>query len=325
MAWNEAGWRRIAILHFTAQPAIGGIENLIESQRRMLADGGNPVRLIVGEGGDPRQGEVVRLPELHPAHPAIALACADLAGIIPPSDHPLVDALYRRLDLALEGCRQCWVHNAFTVYLNPFLTVALARLARTRDDIRWVAWCSDLSEVSAYRPGLSPEERERVSVPHPRLTYVTISRARRAQIARLLALPERAIRVIPPPLDALAWLGINQEARAIAERLPLECADPTVLVPAKLLPHKNLDLAVRVAAQLRGMAPRPLILITGADSPHEREASDATRRSLRRLSEKLGAGEVMHLLSEVLGRAPERQTVRDLMLLSDLVFVPSVE
>jgi glycosyltransferase involved in cell wall biosynthesis len=98
-----------------------------------------------------------------------------------------------------------------------------------------------------------------------------------------------------------------------------------VLVPAKLLPHKNLGLTVQVAAVLRQMAARPLILLSGAASPHEQPVSAALQHGIACVAGELGVTANLHLLPEITGGAPEGRTIRDLMLLSDLVFLPSAE
>jgi mannosylglucosylglycerate synthase len=316
---------RIAILHYTAAPAIGGIENLIEAQLGALVGLGVDVRLIVGEGDKPPAAQLCRLPELHPSHPQVMCAQANMPGIVPLPDHPLVEAIRRRLQDALQGCGQCWVHNAFSVYLNPFLTVALLQLTQELPHIGWVAWSSDLSAVSAYWPSLTEGDRERLCKVQPGVAYVTISRARRAELSRLLALDEDEIRVVPPPLDTDDWLQMGSEAREIAARLNVPSAQPIILVPAKLLVHKNLELAVRVGAALQRLAPQPMVLLTGAPSPHDPEASDGVRQNLRRLVREAGATDTCYLLTDLIGKVPERKTVRDLMLLSDLVFLPSTE
>lgn len=320
---HDGGVKRIAILHYTTSPALGGIEHLIDAQQRALVELGQAVRLIAGEGAAHPASEFVRIPEIHPAHPALTAARARLHGRFPPPEDDLVKAMLRRLRAALAGCDQCWVHNGFTVYLNPFLTVALLRLAGEMPEIGWVAWCEDLSSASAYQPALSPPDRQRVGVALPAARYVTISHARRRELSHVLGLESERIMVIPPPLDALTWLDVGAETREIVARLALDTAQPVVLVPAKLLAHKNLEIAVRAAAHLH--APRPLVLLTGAASPHDEPGSSRVREGIRRLADQVGAAAVVHLLTDVIGRMPERRTIRDLMLLADLVFLPSAE
>lgn len=315
---------RIAILHYTGLPAIGGIESLIAAQVEALAALGHAVRLVVAEGEAPAGAELVRLPGLHPADGRIAPASAALRGSLPGTDHPLVLQLVDEVRPALEGCGQCWVHNALTVYLNPFLTVALSILLREQPNICWVAWCEDLTAMSRYWPGPEGEQSRQVAL-HPGVSYVTVSYSRRHQLAQLLSITPEDIRVITPPLDPDAWLAPGAETRAIVEKLELCQAEPLILVPAKLLPHKNLDLAVRLAGPLRSLTAWPRIVLTAAPSTHQPAASDEVRGTLYRLMRELGAEETLHLLPDVLGSVLGSQTVRDLMLLADLVFLPSTE
>src|SRR5205807_10500841 len=126
---------------------------------------------------------------------------------------------------------------------------------------------------SAFWPRRPVQERLRVHRGQEGVRYVTISRARQAELSRLLAIPPEDIDVITPPLDAPAWLDIGPRAREIDRRLVLERADVVVLVPAKLLPHKNLELAVQVGACLGRLTARPIVLLTGAASSHQEAIS----------------------------------------------------
>jgi glycosyltransferase involved in cell wall biosynthesis len=188
--------------------------------------------------------------------------------------------------------------------------------------LRWVAWCEDISALSSFRDAL-PGEPGLQGVDG--ITYVTISRTRQRELAQLLSMGAEEIRVIPPPLDIATWLDLGNETRQIVERLDLLTGEPVVFVPAKLLPHKNLELTVQVAACLQQSTPRPLVLLSGAASPHEQGASAALAQRLACLARELEASATFHLLPEIIGATPQRRTIRDLMLLSDLVFLPSAE
>src|SRR5690349_8485978 len=92
---------RVAIVHFTVAPAIGGIERLIATQYDVLTDLGYHVRLIAGSGEQPEGAELIVLPEIAPP---------SLSGSWPGEDDPAVESLYGKLREALQGCNQCWVH-----------------------------------------------------------------------------------------------------------------------------------------------------------------------------------------------------------------------
>ena len=115
----------IAIVHFSGPPAIGGIERLIAAQARTLSRIGQHVRVIVGGGDDCPAAETIMIAQLNPAHDGVVAARSALSSAFPRRDHPLVRSLGQALERALAGCDACWVHNLFTVYLNPFATVAL--------------------------------------------------------------------------------------------------------------------------------------------------------------------------------------------------------
>jgi glycosyltransferase involved in cell wall biosynthesis len=309
--------QRIALLHFTAPPAIGGVEALIEAQASLLTEAGCCVTVVVGSGEPSGSYRLVTIPELHPDSQAVRGA----GDGEDPDDHPLVQQIAAALVPILAAQDQIWVHNAFTVSLNPFLTRALHVVHRTLGDKRWVAFCHDLSAASRY-----VERRARAAPPRvASMRYIVLSAARRQELASRLDIPDDQIEVIPPPLDVLAWLDVNQEARRIAGETRLLDRDIALLVPSKLLPHKRIGQAVEAAAELKQRGLDPLLLVTGAPSPHEPAVSHRLAAELASLPRRLGVEGHVCLLTTSTGRIPERRTVRDVMSLCDLVFLPSAE
>jgi mannosylglucosylglycerate synthase len=284
---------------------------------------GHEVRLIVGSGTSGSTSDVVVEPLLDPTHPAMRGVPAHGRGNVRLAEHPLVGVLQRRLSAALQGCCQCWVHNVFTLDLHPVLRLALLRLVEARKDVGWAAWCHDLSATSAYRadqpaPGL--EEWTALG-----LSCATISSTRKHELSVVLGLEPDEIAVIPPPIDALGWLDIGAEARAVAEAEGLVDAEPIALVPSKVLPHKNLEMAIQVAVQLRGIAPSPRLVITAAESPHEPDASSTLGVRLRKCAAEADVAGVVVFAPDVLGGTLTSRGVRDLMCLADVVWIPSTE
>lgn len=313
---------RIAILHYTLAPEIGGVEALIERQVESLTQLGYPVRLLSATNSVQGSAQMHTIAALHPSSSAVIAASRHLLPREELSEgHPLVQRISAELEAGLEGCKQCWVHNAFTVHLNPFLTLALWQLARTRPDIRWVAWCEDISSITAFWKGPSLAARVQPAL----VAFVTISDARKRELEQLLGVDADDIRVIRPPLSATEWLGIGPDAERLMSSCHLDSADPVILVPAKLLPHKNLPRIVGLAFALKARGLKPAALVTAASSSHEPAASHMVREELHNLARTKGVEDSVFLMDEVLGHPPARATVRDLMLLSDIVFVSSAE
>src|SRR5579884_107510 len=285
---------RIAILHFTAPPAIGGVESVLAAQAIALRGAGIPVRIIAAEQTNLPDVERVVIPDLHPSRAA------------EPAD---LDRLLRE---ALTGCTACWVHNAFTVYLHPPLTAALCRLA-AEVPIRWVAWCEDVSAASAFWSGEAP------LLPR-RLRHVAISDQRRRDLARHHGVPEHEVTVISPPLSS-PWPALGADARSILGGAGWAPGEPLIVIPSKLLPHKNLPYAVRAVAGLLADDFTPTLIITGAASPHEEDVSACLAGELHGLAASLQ----VPLGIPGTRSALTRHAMHDLLLAADVAFLPSLE
>lgn len=309
---------RIAIVHFTGPPAIGGVEALIVGQTRALRSAGHDVRLILGSGSIDGV-ETCRLPFLDPAAAEVRIERERYRDRLPSFDHPLARALSSQLEEALGPAGQVWVHNAFTVFLNPFLTVALRELASRPDTRRWVAWCEDDTNLSRFQTPMTG------STLPAGVELVTISQARRTSLAARFVRSADSIAVVEPPLIPEDWLCLGTETREIVARAGLTSAGVVTITPAKLLPHKNLERAIALAAALRDRVPAPLVLITGAESAHEPDVSVSVASALRQSIDASGLRDNVVLIRDVLGRPPSSRTVRELLTLADALFLPSLE
>jgi glycosyltransferase involved in cell wall biosynthesis len=212
-----------------------------------------------------------------------------------------------------------------TVTLNPAATSALQTAIRMKPRMRWVAWCEDLSAGSHHVSNAGLMLAESWNAPLTHVMYVTISEARRHELASHLSISPDGIRVIRPPVWAAKWLGLEEEATRLFELLRLGAAIPLVLVPSKLLPHKNLTTVMRVARALQQRGAAARVLVTAAASPHEPNASATVRADLKSQLALHGLQDCVTLADEVLGATLSHRTVRDLMLLADIVFIPSTE
>lgn len=317
--------RRIALLHYSAEPAIGGVEKLIQAQVEALLGLGHQVRLVVGFGEQPIGAELRTIEAMCPDHPSVLAAGGEFLRDASLQTHPVTRSLMHKIGLALEDCTDCWVHNALTVTLNPFLTVALARLAAKTPYLRWVTWCEDLSATSAYVAGWHMTDVSAIHDALRNMSLITISGHRAAELSRTLRIPPDAARVIRPPLDVASWLGLGEQTKRLAGQLQLNRFVPSVLVPAKMLPHKNLFRALDLADGLVARGCSPLVLFTGARSIHQ---SDLSRLVLDDLMHEVlvrGLEPWIRVAADLTDDALSPRTVRELMMLTDLVFLASSE
>ncbi|MDQ2744179.1 MAG: glycosyltransferase [Chloroflexota bacterium] len=317
--------RRIALLHYSAEPAIGGVEKLIQAQVEALLGLGHQVRLVVGFGEKPIGAELRTIEAMCPDHPSVLAAGREFLSDASLQTHPVTRSLMHKIGLALEDCTDCWVHNALTITLNPFLTVALAQLAAITPYLRWVAWCEDLSVTSAYVAEADFTDEAMIRAVLRAMRVVTISGHRAAELCRILGIPSTAVRVIQPPLDVASWLGLGEQTTRLVGQLQLHRFIPSVLIPAKMLPHKNLFRALDLADGLVARGCTPLVLFTGARSIHQPDLSRSVIDDLVHEVSARGLDSSVRVAADLTGVSLFPQTVRELMMLTDLVFLASEE
>ncbi|MGI8824577.1 MAG: glycosyltransferase [Chloroflexota bacterium] len=306
----------IGILHFTAWPVAGGVEMMIASEARALLDAGWTVRIVTGRGDAIDGAEHIVIPEMLPP---------SRRDDVNAPDEDSVRRLSALLARALQGCGQCWVHNILTVDLHPGLTVAVQRLVDKETDISFVNWCCDLSAASAFVDGAFRGWMIEWLTTQSDLEHVAISHVRRHDLACALGVNPDCIPVVSPPCDVLEWFGLHPGTRRLCDALDLLQSDIVVLVPAKVLPHKHLELAVEVGAELQKLVRLGRVLVSGGLSPHETERSCQLRETLLRLISTSGAENTVHFLADGEGSYLESRVVRELIGIADIVLLPSFE
>lgn len=316
---------RIALIHYTAPPVVGGVESVMGAQARSLARAGRAVRVVAGRGRAAAVGaELVRLPLLDARHPRLApIRAALAAGRVPSDLEAVVDELVVQLEEALAGIDVAVAHNVASVHFNLPLSLALRRLAEA-DGRGWVVWVHD---VAAAMPSRAAELHpgwpwDVVREAWPRARVVAVSAVRRDQYAALTGLPLDEIQVVPNGIDVAASLRLHPSTRRLVERTRLLEAGPILLVPSRLVPRKNIELGLDVAAQLAVLEPEICLVVTGALDPHDESARAYRRRLVRRAAELDLAERVVFVADHVRGAATDA-VVRDLYRLADLLFLPS--
>ncbi len=291
--------KTIHILHYAGPPTIGGVEITIAHHARLLAARGYRVQVIAGRG-EAFHPDVafLHLPEAGSRHPEVLAVSQELTDRGPT---PRFEALRARLRESLQAAiapeDTLIVHNALTLHKNLALTAALHDLAENGQHI--IGWCHDFAWLDAlYIPVLRPGfPWDLLRTPWPNTRYVTVSEHRRAQLARLLEMPESAIAVVPPGVAPEQLLRLSPLTRRLVDALDLWKADPLLLLPARITRRKNIQFAIHIVATLREHFPNPMLVVTGPPGPHN-PSNLAYLEKLRTLRQELGLERHVHFLYE---------------------------
>lgn len=324
---------QVAILHYSAPPVIGGVENVILAHLRLFLDAGYSTAVVAGRGKQaalPPGAEFIPIPELDSQHPHILAISQELdQGRVPAQFEETVTRLSRKLAPALHSAELVIVHNIFTKHFNLPLTTALFRLLDEGVIRRCVAWCHDITWTS-------PNSRSKVFPRFPwdllrtyrsDVTYLAVSRDRQDDLAALLGCPPAQIRVIYNGVDPGELLGLSGAGLALIGRLSLWESDLNLLMPVRVTQAKNIELALRVVAALKERGIHPKLVLTGPPDPHDPMNMEYFG-SLLTLREQLGVVDEMRFVYES-GPVPaepwtiEMPLVAELLRASDALFMPS--
>lgn len=316
----------IALVHYAAPPVVGGVEQVLARHAALMAGAGHRVCVIAGRGAstDDRV-PLTTIPLMDPRDPTIdRLQRALDAGQVPGDFWDVADALAAQLAEALAGVDVVVAHNVCSINLNLALTAALRRLAGRPGGPRFILWHHDLAWTSpTYLPKLHPGPPwDLLRTAWPGASHVVVSKARQKELASLGAVPAASIAVVPNGIDLARMWKLDPGAVTLLADTDIATAAPLLLLPARILPRKNVELGLRVVAEMR-RAGRPAgLIVSGPVDPHQ-PAEQMYMDRLTSLRRELGLENGVWFLSQELAAPPTDSLMSDLFRLADILFLPS--
>lgn len=319
---------KIALLHYSAPPIVGGVESVLAHHARLMTAAGHQVTLFVGRGEsfDPTISIRV-LPLMDSRNAEVMAVKAELdKGKCTDSFINLRDRIQKELTCELQGFDVLIAHNVASLHKNLALTAAIHKVYRLPGFPRLILWHHDLAWTTPrYHSELHdgyPWQLLRED--WPGATQVVISEIRRKELSKLISLHEQQIQVIPNGVELYSFFKFSERTVEIVEKLQLLDANPLFLLPARLTPRKNIELALRIINALREEFPHVRLLITGPEGPHN-PANRAYRQKLIELRDELGLQESVNFLAELTPEFLPDEVIADFYRLADALLFPSHE
>lgn len=301
---------------------------MIGEHSRLMARAGHRVRIIAGRGGTVDPGvEFVNLPLVDSQAMEVLAVKSDLdAGTVPPGFEELTARIEGQLIQALADADWLFAHNVCSLNKNLPLTAALRRISLSRTGLRLVLWHHDLAWTTPrYRDQLhSGLPWDLLRTDWPEASQVTVSQFRRAELTALLGVTQERVQVIPNGIDVSRFLKLTSATIELTENLDLLSAAPLILMPVRITPRKNVELALRTMARLKERSPQALLLVTGPSGPHNKENA-AYLDALLALRRELGLEDRAVFLSATVKGGITDEVMGDLYQLADAMLVTSRE
>ena len=342
---------RIALLHYSVPPIVGGVESVLAQHARLMTQAGHTVCLLAARGASlSAQIPLIPLPLIDSRHPRVLAAKAQLdRGTVPDDFAPLTDEITQALQTALTDVDVLIAHNVCSLNKNLMLTAAIQRLTLAarysehseeslipsteiprppgtqNDTLRVILWHHDLAWTTPrYQAELHDGYPWDLLRTDWGARHVVVSDLRQRELAELMNLPLESIAVVPNGVDQAAFFKLSPTTLALLQQIDLTQAAPILLLPVRLTPRKNIELALRTLAALRRDLPQAKLIVTGPLGAHN-PANAAYFNKLKALRAELNLSGAAIFLAELIDTFLPDEVIADFYRLADALFMPSRE
>jgi glycosyltransferase involved in cell wall biosynthesis len=319
----------IGLLHYSCPPIVGGVEEIMRQHASLLSRYYHNVKVFAGDGGKFSDNIDIEINPLLGSRNEEVIK-AHQAGVEGQSEpmEALTEKIYENLLGALKGFDVLIAHNVLTMPFNLPLSAALHRIGQ-QGLIPIISWNHD----SPYFYSDCPKHLHCfpwniLKRTYAGIYYVVISESRKQMFAELYG-GRKQLYVIPNGIDPIQFFRLDTNTVRFIQEQRLFEAEFLMVQPSRLHWRKNMELSIRVTRALRDLGRRARLLITGAHDPHETKSLNYYCE-LKNLAAKLGIEPDVLIMAEYVFESGERLTpdriiIRDLYLISDILFLPSLQ
>lgn len=329
---------KIGIVHYTAPPRqVAGVEVVIDYHSRILTRHGYDVRLVFGKGGglSSENIEECEVPLLSTENPRVQMVQKEILERQEETEEfrKLKEDIKQELRKHLSGINVCIVHNIPSMPFNFAATAAINELADEMKT-RFIFWLHDTTLVrEEWSDFFGRFPLTLLHHKNERIVFVTPTSFRAKQFASLkepYKIPK--MHVIPNGVSVEEYLKIDETTKQLMKRLGLSFNDFIIVTPVRVLPRKNIELAINVVHDLVHIAGkrRITLLITGStgnspeDIAYEAKLKETIR--MRRLQDTvIFCHDLISFERQFLNDKIVKWSVADVYNIADLVLIPSKE
>ncbi|HRJ76484.1 MAG TPA: glycosyltransferase, partial [Anaerolineales bacterium] len=309
-------------------PIVGGVESVIAHHARLMSANGHAVSLIAarGEALDEKI-TITKIPLADSRHERVNQVKAQLdKGEVTKEFESLRDELTNELQKALKDTNVLIAHNVCSLNKNLALTAALYKLHIEKKLPKLILWHHDLAWTTPrYLPELhNGYPWDLLRTDWKNITHVVVSELRRKELAELMKLDSKSIHVIPNGVDASRFYKLESQTQKLIQQINLLDNAPILLLPVRVTPRKNIELALRTLSELKKEYPQAALVVTGPLGPHNQDNVKYFDK-LKNLRKELNLENSAHFLAELIDGFLPDEVIADFYRVADALIFPSRE
>jgi len=139
-----------------------------------------------------------------------------------------------------------------------------------------------------------------------------------------MGLEPASIHVIPNGVDTSLFYKLESQTQVFLEEMKLLDAAPILLLPVRVTPRKNIELALHVLAKLKDQFPQAALVVTGPLGPHNGNNAKYFEM-LTNLRKQLNLEASAHFLAGLSEAFLPDAVIADFYRIADAIFFPSRE
>jgi glycosyltransferase involved in cell wall biosynthesis len=265
--------KKVAIIHYTYPPVIGGVEFVIEAHARLLAAAGHKVKIIAGQGGTNIKNVRLHLINNFTAQDkAVARVQKELSrGEVSRNFYRLKKSLKDKIKKIIKDVDICFIHNVLTMHFNLALTAALCEIISEWGGKKvFYAWCHDasLNNGAYFLPYAEFYPWNLLGECQKKLKYIVISKQRQGEFSSLFGIKNSFLQVVHDGIVLKSFLRLGDMVWDLADKLNLFKQDIVMFFPSRLLKRKNYELAIRIVRALKEKEKKCKLLLSAPVDPH---------------------------------------------------------
>lgn len=313
------------------------MEVVIDWHSRILTEQGYEISLIYGEGGglSYKNLEEHEVELLSPDNPRVQKVQKEILERQDKTEEfeKLKDDIKKELKKLFSELNTCIVHNIPSMPFNFAATAAINELADVMDG-NFIFWLHDTILVrDEWKNSYNKFPLTLLHHKNGRITFVTPTYFRAKQFAALKEPFKIArMKVIPNGVSVEEYLKIDETTKQLMRRLGLSFDDFIIVTPVRVLPRKNIELALQVVHELARLSGKRKIklLVSGPPSKDpELVAYEAKLKGIirmRRLQDNvMFCHDLISLKRQFSDGKIVKWSVADVYNIADLVLIPSKE